>query len=130
MQLKKDDRRKLFELKMSVAKIFRKKCFVCGALFYWNEKKYKENNTFTLHHLQYFPAEKIYDNFTMKSKTGKTIPDTLSYYRYLIPLVKATPKRFLFVCHSCHYSIEKLKRFGKAKRNKLIKAVRLSDNYT
>ena len=113
--MKKSEKRELDLLFFSILKLFQSKCWICKG-------KYNLHEAFTIHHKKYLPDEKIYSDF----KTPSGYPDKLNYYRYLIPIVRKDPKRFLLLHHKCHYSLGFICRFGEPKLKRLLLARRMS----
>ena len=109
--MKKVDKITLVGIKHDLAngyRSYKKGCYICHA------RAAKGGMTF--HHLWYLKGEKTYSDFT----------NPLEYYQYLAPLIRDQPKRFLYVCNIHHQAITRLHRFNKIKRNRLIKAVRMT----
>jgi hypothetical protein len=108
--MKNSQKIKLVGIKQDLARLprFKNRCYVCHA------QTHKRGMTF--HHLSYLPGEMTYSDF----------PNSLEYYQYLSYKIKENPKRFLYVCNIHHQSIERVKRFSPLNRNRLIKAVRMT----
>lgn len=106
----------VWDLIFSLAKLFRYRCALCG-------EKCLEGKGWTIHHRKYKRnksgqiIEKIYSDF--KLDNGK--PDRLSYYKYLIPIVKKEFRRFALLHHKCHYAVGTLARYKPQNRRRLIK---------
>jgi len=96
-----------FPEKREVAKLFNSECFVCKRPF---------GKGFTFHHLKYIQGEKTYRDFD----------DNADYQRYILPIVRAQPQRFLLLCKKHHSALEKLKRFKKETLTRLLQAVRMT----
>ena len=106
--MNKEQKIKLVGIKTDSAKLpCFKKCFVCHSA---------SQSGMTFHHLWYYKGEKVYKDFA----------SPLEYYEYLSPLIRQTPGRFLYVHNKCHQAITRLHRWKPIKRNRLIKAVRLT----
>ena len=56
---------------------------------------------FTIHHLIYREGEKIHSDFE------KSLKGRISYYEYLLPIVKKFPKKFRYLCNKCHFNFSK-----------------------
>jgi len=93
--MKQNEKLELNILFRSVIKKFQSRCWIC-------KEKYNENIAFVLHHRKYLSNEKIYSDF----KLSNNKPDRLSYYRYLIPIVKLDPNRFRLLHHKHHWMAE------------------------
>ena len=106
--MKNDEKIKLKEIKEKLAKkpTFKSRCKICHC------KQHKRGMTF--HHRWYLKNEKSHKNFT----------NPLEYYQYVRPLICDQPKRFSYLCNSCHQAVTKLHRWKPIKRNRLIKEVR------
>lgn len=106
--MNKEQKIKLVGIKTDLARLpgF-KKCFVCHST---------SQSGMTFHHLWYYKGEKVYKDFA----------SPLEYYEYLSPLIRQTPGRFLYVHNKCHQAITRLHRWKPIKRNRLIKAVRMT----
>jgi hypothetical protein len=107
--MNKEQKIKLVGIKSDLAGLpsYRLGCYVCHT---------KSKSGMTFHHLKYYKGEKIYKDFA----------SPLEYYEYLAPLIKQSPHRFLYVHNKCHQAITRLHRWKPIKRNRLIKAVRLT----
>jgi hypothetical protein len=66
---------------------------------------------FVIHHFAYEKNEKTYADFEKR----------LQYHQYLAPIVVKNTERFLFLCNSCHFSLEKAVRFSDQKWTQLNK---------
>lgn len=99
------------QIKQDLAKHprFKSRCHVCHCK--------KSKSGFTFHHLWYESYEPTYKDF----KTP------LEYYQNLKLFVKANPKRFLYVCSDHHQAIERNARWGTKNFERLIRAVRLTN---
>ena len=103
---------KIFERKEALGhKYYNNRCFICHNQTSWSRG-------FTFHHLVYNPAEKIWSDFK----------NPLDYQEYILSIVENNPKQFLFLCKKCHYALEHLKRYGRLKLQRLLKAVRMSSH--
>lgn len=111
--MKKADKEDLDNLFRSVIKLFKSRCWIC-------HESYTPDIAFTIHHLEYLPEEKIYSDF--KLPDGK--PDRLNYYRYLIPIVKANPKRFMLLHHKHHWMAENWARPKPENFERMVKVAR------
>ena len=74
-----------------------------------------------IHHRRYRTDEKTHGDFTKQIKSGRTVPDRLSYYKYLAPIVRRRKKDFALVHNSCHQAISRLARWKKDNRHRLVK---------
>jgi len=74
----------------------------------------------TVHHLFYITDDVIYKNYP-QNDSGR-----LQYYIALLPLVIKNPKRFMCLCGTDHYSLEKLCHFGEVKFKKLCTARKMT----
>lgn len=88
--------------------------------------KYHKGGSFVIHHWKYkkkngILSEKIYSDFTKLNRNGKTVPDRLSYHKYLKPIVLKQPKRFRTFHHKCHYAVEATAKWKPERRRKLFK---------
>ena len=81
------------------------KCFVCGCI--------TAKRGMTIHHVWYLDNDIIYKNFP-QNESGR-----LEYYNKLYPMVKKNPKRFMYLCNTHHFTLEKFCRFGDKLFNKL-----------
>jgi len=87
-------------------------CYICGCEI--------SKKGMTVHHLWYVKGDVIYKNYP------QTDDGRLIYYTELFPLIKKNPKRFMYMCGKCHYSLEKLCHFGDKKFNKLCQARKMT----
>lgn len=113
--MKKAVREELYNLKKEASSLFQNRCFVCHV-------KFDRNTAFQYHHKGYTFTDKTWKDF--KDGNGKF--DSLEYHKYLIPVIKANPKRFLFLCWAHHQAVERLKRFNKNNFKRLVRAVNQS----
>ena len=67
----------------------------------------------TIHHLWYLKKDIIYNDYP-KNDSG-----TLEYYKDLLPMIKKNPKRFMYLCNTHHFALEKFCRFGDKIYNKM-----------
>jgi hypothetical protein len=74
----------------------------------------------TFHHLWYIFNDVVYKNYP-KNTGGQ-----LQYYKDLEPLIRETPKRFLYVCNTHHQAIERVSRYGDVIFKKLVRARKLT----
>lgn len=111
-----NDNNLVWAIIFDLAKLFNYRCALCHGICL-------EGKGWTIHHRKYRRnksgqiIEKIYSDF--KLDNGK--PDRLSYYKYLIPLVKKQKRRFALLHHKCHYAVGTLARYKKENRRRLIK---------
>lgn len=70
--------------------------------FCWQKSSFK----MTVHHRNYIKDDVIYKNYP------DNIEGRIDYYNDLIPLVRADPSRFLYICISCHNILEYYLQFG------------------
>ncbi len=100
------------------------RCYTCKAsdTIQRNWKKVGRGG-FTAHHLQYREGEKIHSDFP------KTLKGRISYYIYLIPIVRKFPKAFRYLCNKCHYNFSKhfdKKRMGNVLMRRMMTLRRLT----
>jgi len=82
------------------------KCFVCGCMV--------AKRGMTVHHVWYLKNnDVVYKDFP-ENDSGR-----LEYYTKLFPLIYKNPKRFMYLCNSCHHAVGRICRFGDKKFNKL-----------
>jgi len=82
------------------------KCWICGCI--------TAKRGMTVHHLWYLKNNDIiYKNYP-KNDSG-----TLEYYTELYPKVVKNPKRFMYLCNTHHFTLEKFCRFGDKIYNKI-----------
>jgi hypothetical protein len=117
--MKKSEVEELNKLFASIIKLFQSRCWICKG-------KYNLNESFVIHHKKYLVSDKIYSDFKKENSKGKLVPDKLSYYKYLIPIIKNDSKRFLLLHHKCHYSLGFICRFGEEKLKRLLLARKMS----
>ena len=84
---------KLIAIKKDLGKSYKSKCRVCHT----KDSNWKTRRGFTIHHKWYIENERIHSDFS----------DSLTYYEYLYPKVKAYPRRFMYLCNKCHYALTK-----------------------
>jgi len=111
--MKKAELEEFHQLFRQVVKLFRSRCWICNG-------KYNQKEAFVIHHRDYNKTEKIYSDF--KTTDGKL--DKLSYYRYLIPIVKQNPKRFRLLHHKHHWLAESWARFKLENFERCVKVAR------
>lgn len=80
-------------------------CYCCGAK--------TARRGMTIHHVWYINNDVIYKDFPAND-TGR-----LAYYTALLPMIIRNPKRFMYLCNTCHQALERMCRFGDKKFNKL-----------
>ncbi len=68
---------------------------------------------FAYHHKVYVLGEKTYRDFK----------DTVSYNRYLLPIVRQRPRDFSLLCKQCHHVITRLSRYHRDKFDRIVKIV-------
>lgn len=100
----------LQKTKQKLAKLprFKFRCYVCHRNF---------GKGFTFHHLWYVSGEPTYRDFK----------SSVDYQLAVLPYVERNPKQFLLLCHKHHHALENLKRFGRATRKRLLRAVSMSE---
>ena len=74
----------------------------------------------TIHHRWYLFNDVIYSSYP------KTSEGMLRYYTDLVPVVKAMPKRFRYLCNKHHQALERLIRYNDLTLNYLLKERRAS----
>ena len=91
-----NQREKVLAIKQALMRLpnFKSRCALCHTK--------KSRSGFTFHHKRYIPGELTYSNF----------PNTLSYYQYLEPLIRADPKRFMLLCSDHHQALERALRYN------------------
>ena len=81
-------------------------CYVCGCRV--------AKKGMTVHHMWYLPNNEVYYKDFPETPAGR-----LQYYSALYPLVYKNPKRFMFLCNTCHHTLTRFCRFGDKKFKKL-----------
>jgi len=102
---------RLEELKLekrTLAKLFQFKCRICLRGY---------GKGFTFHHKEYIEGELSYRDFDVGRE----------YLEYILPQVRSKPKQYALLCRKCHWIIEKNKKFGQEKWNRIDKLVRESN---
>jgi len=77
----------------------RGRCFICGCI--------TAKRGMTIHHCWYLKNNDIIYSDFKKSDAG-----TLEYYTALYPLIYKNPKRFMFLCNTHHFALERFNRYG------------------
>jgi hypothetical protein len=90
----------------NLSKLFEGRCKIC-------HKACTTGKYFTIHHKKYVKIDRIHSDFISR----------LSYYLYLEPIVKRSPKRFALLCNTHHQAVERLKRYNPDNRKRLIRLV-------
>jgi len=96
----------LIKIKCGQVALGNGKCFCCGCS---NAKR-----GMTVHHLWYLKNNDVIYKDYPKSESG-----TLQYYTDLYPKIVANPKRFMYLCNTHHFVVEKFCRFGEKIFNQL-----------
>lgn len=92
------------------------KCFVCRCMV--------AKRGMTVHHLWYLPdGDVVYKDYP-QNDSGR-----LEYYTELFPLIYNNPKRFMYLCNTCHHSLSKLCMYGDKKFDKLCLARKMTKSY-
>ena len=74
-------------------------CNICGCV--------SAKRGMTIHHCWYLKkGDIIYKDFPQNDQ-GR-----LEYYTALYPLIKKNPKRFMYLCNTHHFALEKFCRYG------------------
>lgn len=81
-------------------------CFVCGAK--------TARRGMTIHHLWYLDKGDVFYKDYPQNDSGR-----LQYYTELEPVIKRNPKRFMYLCNTCHQAVERACRFGDKKWKKI-----------
>lgn len=104
-------------------------CALCNGQ-YPGKTKAERKKTWTIHHRRYRDGEKSSNDFKEKvphiitrgknrgKKTTRIIYHRLEYYTYLRPLVYDHPTDFAPLHNSCHQSVTRGARWGKATGNR------------
>ena len=87
------------------AKMLRGKCIIC--------KCKKSKSGMLVHHREYITNDVIYTNYP-QNDSGR-----LQYYKDLEPMIRASTKRFSYICTKDHQSLTRICRFGDEKFNAL-----------
>ena len=111
--MKKIEKEELNQLFQSVIKKFKSRCWICKG-------EYNTDEAFVFHHLEYLPTDKMYSDF--KLPNGE--PDRLSYHRYLIPIIKKNPKRFMMLHWKHHWLAESWARLKPENFERMVKVAR------
>ena len=83
------------------------KCRQCGASDTVDRNwKKRGRSGFVVHHCDYVKGEKTHSDFP------KTMKGRISYYKYLIPIIKSRPNTkikqwWAYLCNKCHYNFSK-----------------------
>lgn len=92
------------------------RCWICGCM--------KSKRGMVIHHLWYLLKGDVRYN------DPKYLPhndsNNLKYHNDLLPLIIKNPKRFMYLCTTHHFALEKLCRYGNIILNKLITARRMT----
>lgn len=75
------------------------KCFICGCG--------TAKRGMTVHHCWYLKNNDIIHSDFSENDSGR-----LEYYTKLYPLIYANPKRFMYLCNTHHFALEKFNRYG------------------
>lgn len=95
----------VYTLIFEISKRYDSQCFVC-------QKKMKSAKSgFTLHHLEYRAGEKTYKDFGSRE----------TYYKYLAPIIEQYSDKFLFLCNSCHTSLDGRSGLNRRKPENMIR---------
>ena len=89
------------------------RCHICGCI--------TAKRGMTIHHLWY-----LKNNDIIYKDYPKTSAGTLEYYTALYPLIYKNPKRFMFLCNTHHFALEKFCHYG----DKMFKALCLARKMT
>lgn len=108
------DELNLIKLKCGQTALGNGKCWVCGCSV--------AKRGMTVHHLWYLKNGDVVYNDYPQNDSGR-----LEYYKSLYPLIKANPKRFMYLCSTCHQALERMCRFGDKKFNKLVIARKMTN---
>jgi len=92
--------------KVACSRLYGERCYVCHRRF---------GKGFTFHHKYY-----------ISDGTQATIYTDKDYHKHIYKEIRKNPKQFLLVCNKHHYNIEKLKKYDTKKLDRLIKAVKMS----
>lgn len=95
----------LIKIKCGQIALGRGKCYVCEAMV--------AKRGMTVHHLWYIENDITYKNFP-QNDSGR-----VEYYTKLYPLIYKNPKRFMYLCNTCHHAVGRMCWFGDKKFNKL-----------
>lgn len=98
------NKEQLKELKEKMGKRFSSKCFFCGTRY--------SKKGWVFHHRYYLKTDVVYSNY------GN---DKLQYHKDLEIEIKKNPKRFRYLCNTCHQGFERMMRYGDKKFNKMVK---------
>ena len=104
MKIKKDIR--LMKRKGGLIAIGNRKCWRCGCI--------TAKRGMTVHHLWYLKNNDIIYKKYPKNESG-----SLQYYTELYQKVVKNPKRFMYLCNTHHFTLEKFCRFGDKIYNKI-----------
>jgi len=96
--------------KVACSKLYGERCYVCHRKF---------GKGFTFHHLYYKEIG--------REANENTIYTDRDYHERIYAEIRKNPKQFLLVCNKHHYNIEKLKKYTTKKLDRLVKAVRMSN---
>jgi len=111
MTIKKD--LGLAKIKCGRIALGQSKCFVCRCMI--------SKRGMTVHHLWYLEkCDVVYKDFP-QNDSGR-----LEYYKALFPLIFANPKRFMYLCNSCHHALSKMCMYGDKKFDKLCLARKMT----
>jgi len=75
------------------------KCFICGTG--------SAKRGMTIHHCWYLSNNDVTHDMFPKNDSGR-----LEYYKALFPKIVANPKRFMYLCNTHHFALEKFNRYG------------------